>query len=101
MNAAGTHNESGLGIRVVRGQNSGYAFTESSMPRDREEAARTASYIADGMTAVKIPARITSLNLPDRYPVQIPWEGISPQDKMPDLYQLNERIFSGDKRVKK
>lgn len=101
VNAAGTHNESGLGIRVVRGQNSGYAFTESSMPRDREEAARTASYIADGMTAVKIPARITSLNLPDRYPVQIPWEGVSPQDKMPYLYQLNERIFSGDKRVKK
>jgi TldD protein len=101
VNAAGTNSEGGLGIRVVKGQNTGYAYTESSFAADREKAARTASYIADGMVASTGPASITTLKLPDRYPILTPWEGFSPLEKMPYLYELNELIFSADKRVKK
>ncbi|HPJ82321.1 MAG TPA: TldD/PmbA family protein [Bacteroidales bacterium] len=101
VNAASTHNEGGLGIRVVSGQNTGYAYTESSLPRDREEAARTASHIAQGLIRTSQPAAIATLNLPDRYRIVKPWEEFSPQEKMPFLYDLNDRIFSADKRVKK
>ena len=101
VNAASTHNEGGLGIRVVSGQNTGYAYTESSLPRDREEAARTASHIAQGLIRTSKPAPIATLNLPDRYRILKPWEDFSPQEKMPFLYDLNDRIFSADKRVKK
>ncbi len=101
VNAAATDNEGGLGIRVVSGQNTGYAYTESSLPRDREEAARTASHIAQGLIRTSKPVQIATMNLPDRYRILKPWEDFSPQDKMPFLYDLNDRIFSADKRVKK
>ncbi|MFA6652242.1 MAG: DNA gyrase modulator, partial [Bacteroidales bacterium] len=48
VNAAGINSEGGLGIRVVKEQNTGYAYTESPFTCDREKAATTASYIADG-----------------------------------------------------
>lgn len=101
VNATSTHSEGGLGIRVVKGQNTGYAFTESSLPSDREEAAKTASHIADGMVSVKSPIPVATLKLPDRYSTLNPWENVSPQEKIPFLYQLNDRIFSADKRIKK
>ncbi|MFA5301310.1 MAG: TldD/PmbA family protein [Bacteroidales bacterium] len=101
VNAAGTNSEGGLGIRVIKGQNTGYAYTESSLASDREKAARTASYIADGTVASTGQASITTLNLPDRYPILTPWDSFSPQEKMPYLYELNDLIFSADKRVKK
>lgn len=37
VNAAGMHQEGGIGIRVVKGQNTGYAYTESALPADREK----------------------------------------------------------------
>ncbi|HOO42396.1 MAG TPA: TldD/PmbA family protein [Bacteroidales bacterium] len=101
VNAAGTNTDEGLGIRVVKGQNTGYAYTESSLPPDLEKAAKTASYIASGKVASIVPAAITTLNLPNRYPILTPWDSFSPQKKMPYLYELNDLIFGADKRVKK
>ena len=101
VNAAGTNSEGGLGIRVVKGQNTGYAYTESSLASDREKAAKTAAFIADGMSPATAPVALNTLKLPDRYTILKPWDNISPQEKMPYLYQLNDLIFSADKRVKK
>jgi TldD protein len=101
VNAAGTNTDGGLGIRVVKGQNTGYAYTESSLASDLEKAAKTASYIASGKVASIVPAAITTLNLPDRYPILTHWDSFSPQNKMPYLYELNDLIFGADKRVKK
>jgi TldD protein len=99
VNTVGVLHEGGLGIRVVKDQNTGYAFTESSLPADREKAAITASYIADKGTSVQTPDRFTTLYLPDRYRVQTPWDSITAQEKIPFLYELNDLVFGADKRV--
>lgn len=99
VNTAGVLHEGGIGVRVVKGQNTGYAYTESALPADREKAAITASYIADKGGAVEVPSHFTTLPLPNRYPVLTPWENLSAREKMPFLYDLNERTFGADKRV--
>ncbi|MFY9116239.1 MAG: TldD/PmbA family protein [Bacteroidales bacterium] len=101
VNAAGMHQEGGIGIRVVKGQNTGYAYTESALPADREKTAVIASHIANNGIVVKTADRFATLTLPNRYPSLIPWEGMSARDKMPFLYALNEIIFEADKRVSK
>lgn len=101
VNAAGVHQEGGLGIRVVKGQNTGYAYTESAIPADREKTALIASHIANNGAVVKTADRFTTAQLPNRYPSLIPWESMSAHDKMPFLYRLNELIFEKDKRVSK
>ena len=48
VNAAGTHTDCGMGVRVLFGEQTGYAYTESFDPAAMMRAARTAACIADG-----------------------------------------------------
>ena len=63
----------GVGVRVLTGDQSGYAYVENITVEDMLKAARTAA----------------------------PWEEVSLKDKMPYLQKLNDRIFALDKRVHK
>ena len=51
VNAAGRHIDYGVGIRVLCGEKTGYAYAESTAMPDMLSCARAASAIADGSSA--------------------------------------------------
>lgn len=71
----------GLGVRVLSGERTGYAFTDDLSPASMEEAARTAAHIAAGPQCEK-PAPIRGRKLPRRFPMEEP----------PHLSPLTEKI---------
>ncbi|MFO0585859.1 MAG: metallopeptidase TldD-related protein [Anaeromyxobacter sp.] len=101
VNRAFTQVELGVGVRVVKGDQTGYGFTEDLSPAALKECARTAATIADG-AARKAPTRFhVDAKLPDRYPVKTAWDAVRPAQKLPMLEDLEKRTFAGDPRVKK
>ncbi len=101
VNQASTSVELGAGIRVVKGDQTGYGYTEELTPASLKLAARTAAAIADGPSR-PAPARLrVTESLPDRYPVTLRLEEVRPDRKLPILNGLNEKAFAADKRVKK
>ena len=84
VNAAGTHIDYGVGIRVVKGEKTGYAYSEiTTMPLMRK-AALTAAQIAEETTAsIQIPEGVKLLENGNLYPIGKGWddytiENISP-----------------------
>ena len=101
VNRALTNVELGVGVRVVKGDQTGYGFTEDLSPEALRECARTAAAIADG-PARSGPARFhVGGALPNRYPVVQRWEDVRPAQKLPLLNDLNARAFAADARVRK
>jgi TldD protein len=93
--------ELGVGVRVVKGDQTGYGYTEDLSLPALLECARTAAAIADGPSR-DAPARFhVRADLPDRYPLLRPWGDVRPSEKLPLLAGLNERAFGSDPRVKK
>jgi len=91
----------GVGVRVLTGDQSGYAYVENITVEDMLKAARTAARIASANKGNK-PLNLTEKELKKNYyTVASPWEEVSLKDKMPYLQKLNDRIFALDKRVHK
>ncbi len=91
----------GVGVRVVKNDQTGYGFTEDITPEGLKRAALTAAAIADG-PAKKGPVEFRAMeNKPNRYPIKTKWEDVRPQQKLAILNGLNEKTFKADERVKK
>ena len=91
----------GVGVRVVKGDQTGFGFTEDLTAEGLKRAALTAATIAQGPSrAAPGSFRVTD-GKPNRYPTQVRWEDVRPQQKLDVLTSLNERTFSADPRVKK
>jgi TldD protein len=88
----------GVGIRVLKGNQTGYSFTEEITPKAMKLAAQTAANIADSNKTIK-PIKLKLKDTPDYYPIKNPWEKISIDKKIPYLQQINEKVFSEDSRV--
>ena len=100
VNRAGSNIQYGVGIRVVAGDQTGYAYVENVSMDEMLKAARTASRIASG-SAKTPPVQIDAPKFKNLYPVIKSWEDVSIQAKMPYLQKLNDRIFELDQRVTK
>jgi TldD protein len=90
----------GVGVRVLSGDQTGYAYVENTSLEDMLKAARTAARIASGSQPGTIqPAqRIQSQNY---YPVINSWENVTQKQRIPYVQKLNDRIFELDSRVNK
>jgi TldD protein len=91
----------GVGVRAVRGDQTGYGYTEEITLDALVSAARTAAAIADGParpgpTSLHVPGK-----LPSRYPLREGWDVVSPARKLPLLDGLNAQTFAADPRIKK
>jgi TldD protein len=105
VNRAFASTDLGAGVRVVKGDQTGYAFTEDLTLEALKSAAATAAAIADG------PSRDAPQSFradpgpggkfPDRYRLVRPWEEVRAEEKLPLLKSMNERTFKADNRVKK
>jgi TldD protein len=91
----------GIGVRVLSGDQTGYAYVENITLNEMLKAARTAARIAN-TNLRKMPVNLTEKTATNRYyTVQIPWDRISVQKKIPYLQAINDRIFELDNRVAK
>lgn len=91
----------GMGVRVLAGDQSGYAYVEGVTLNEMLRAARTAARIASSGKAGK-PVGLTEKTIAkNRYAVTLPWEDVSVKAKIPYLEKLNEKVFSLDNRVRK
>ena len=101
VNRCSSNIDFGMGVRVLAGDQSGYAYVENVSLDEMIKAARTAARIAaDGK--VKKPVNLTEKPITKNYyAINTPWESVIIKDKMPYLQKLNDKVFSLDKRVQK
>jgi TldD protein len=100
VNRAYANVDFGAGIRVLKGDQTGYSFTEEITPAAMEQAARTAAAIADA-SGRKAPVEFKSKETPRYYPIQTSWETVKADRKVPLLADINTKVFGLDKRIVK
>lgn len=100
VNSAYSNIAYGVGIRVLKGDQTGYAYSEIITEEAMLKAARTAANIADG-PGIFSPVRINELVAPSFYPVTRSWEEFSVKDKVPFIQRMNDKIFAAENRVTK
>jgi TldD protein len=98
VSQASTSVDFGVGIRVLKGDQTGYSFTEEVTPEAMMLAARTAANIAAGAKTVT-PVELKLHGVKDFYPVHTGWETVGVDTKIPLLQRINEKITGADKRV--
>ncbi len=99
INEAQTQVDLGVGIRVVAGDQTGYAFTESLDRKSMLNAARTAAGVAKA--AARVPEHDATLMPSARYYDSADWASVDVDRVMPHLEQLNERVRAKDPRVER
>ena len=98
VNRAYSNVDFGVGIRVLKGDQTGFSFTEEITPQAMKLAAKTAANIADSSKKVDVvPLKLH--NHPNYYPIETPWEDVGIDEKIPYLQKINEKVFAKDKRV--
>ena len=101
VNRAYARVELGVGVRVVKGEQTGYGYSEDLSRAALRECAKTAAAIADGPGRAA-PSRFhVGGDLPARYPLARSWQDVPTEERLPLLAALNEQIFAADARVKK
>lgn len=98
VNRAYANVDFGVGIRVLKGDQTGYSFTEEITPKAMKLAAQTAANIASSNSRVKSQS-FTPNKLPDYYQIKTPWEAVSIDQKIPYLEKINDKVFAEDSRV--
>lgn len=98
VNRAYTNVGLGVGIRVLKGDQTGYSFTEELTPQSMTLAARTAAAIADSPRKSG-PVRFSLHPTPKYYELKVPWEQVSIDQKIPHLQAINDKVFALDSRV--
>jgi len=90
----------GVGIRVVKGDQTGYSYTEDLSLKSMSMAAKTAANIANGTKTVA-PVELKLHDTPNYYLINSPWEEVNADKKIPLLQKVNDRMLALDKRVTK
>ena len=90
----------GVGIRVVQGDATGFAFSEELEEETMRQAADAAAAIASGGGRAG-PQAISRSETLDLYPVSTGWSEVTVDQKLPLLERINERAFAADGRIRK
>ncbi len=98
VNRAACNVEFGVGIRVLKGDQAGYSFTEQITAEAMKDAAATAAAIADTNSKVS-PIQCKLHRTGNHYSDVMPWEAVSIDKKIPVLQKVNEKIFKADPRI--
>lgn len=100
VNRAYTSVDLGVGVRAVKGDQTGYGYTEELTLEAVRRAASTAAAVANGPSR-SAPLAFHVGELPKRYPTKTPWESVKTSHRLPILMGINERALAADKRIKK
>ena len=99
VNRAASNIDFGVGIRVVSGDQTGYAYVENTEITELLKAAKTAAGIASIPSKGITPIEIKEKHFRNHYKIERPWLDISVADKKSFVQKLNDRIFELDARV--
>lgn len=98
VNRAYSNVDFGVGIRVLKGDQTGFAYSENITLNDMLNAAKMAANIANsnaefnvGAVNEKIPASY--------YNITEKWSDVSVKDKVPFVQKINDKVFSLDEKV--
>jgi TldD protein len=92
----------GVGVRVVVGEQTGYAYAENITLEEMLKATRTASRIASGNAkAAAAAVNVSQPAFANYYPITQSWENVTVKDKAPYVQKINDRCFALDHRVTK
>ncbi len=83
----------GVGVRVVKGDQQGYAYTEELTRDAVTQAAATAALVANGPSR-DAPQAFAVQTLPSRYRMRLPFGDVGVAEKMPILSRINELAFA-------
>lgn len=100
VNRAWTGIELGVGVRAVRGDQTGYAYTEELTVDAIRRAGQTAAVVASGPSR-NGPVAFNANALPNRYPTRVPWDTLGTTQRLPLLQRLDKETRSADKRITK
>ena len=100
VSSANSGIEQGVGLRVVIGEQTGYAFTEDLTMPSMLAAARTASAIATGSQAVA-PQSFNPLASGDLYTTTVPWADVGVDQKLPVMKFIEQTAKSRDPAIEK
>ncbi|MDR0575148.1 MAG: TldD/PmbA family protein [Tannerella sp.] len=101
VNRASSNIDFGMGVRVVAGEQTGYAYVENITIDEMLKAARTAARIANE-NGSETPADLTDISIKNSlYKVKTAWEEVAVKNKMPYLQKINDQMFAADNRVTK
>ena len=92
--------DQGVGLRVVIGEQTGYAFTEDLSEEAMLAAARTAASIAKG-GPVEAPASFNINSPQGLYVLAVPWADVGVDQKLPKVRQLEQLARQQDPAVDK
>jgi TldD protein len=98
VNRASSNVDFGVGIRVLKGDQTGFAYSETLTSEAMLNAASLAANIANHKKdfkhspfSEKFPAAY--------YPISRKWEDVSVREKVPFVQQINDKVFALDPKV--
>ena len=100
VSSGGFHTDFGVGIRVLKGEKTGYAYTENTDMEDLMKAAKAASAIACGVTESRA-YQCVSDRTQDMYPMSKNWRDMNAESFLPFLKSLETKVFQSDNRIVK
>ncbi len=98
VNEAYVRVDLGAGVRVLLGDQTGYAFTEELTEEGLRRAAGTAAAIAEGGEG-KAPDRLVRAQLPVLYPREPMWIPTAPPDKLAIVDRVGRKLAAADPSV--
>lgn len=100
VSSGGFHTDYGVGIRVLKGEKTGYAYSENTEMTDMMKAAKAASAIALGASGGRCYAAVTDRRY-DLYPMVRNWREAGADEFLPFLQKLEKAIWEKDGRIVK
>ena len=111
VGSGGSHIDYGCGIRVLKGEKTGYAYAESTDYPALLNAARSAAAISSAALDSHVSSKSVAANVPARpaagasgagfYPQARDWRSTSAQELVPVLHKLESLIRGKDSSVHK
>ena len=100
VSSGGFHTDCGVGIRVLKGERTGYAYSENLAMGEMIKAAQAASMIAQTDGAPRTYNSSPNARR-DYYRMESNWRDVSADAFLPFLQDLEKAIFARDSRVVK
>jgi TldD protein len=98
VNRAYSNVDFGVGIRVLKGDQTGFAFSEDLSLDAMIKAAKMSAIIASD-THTFSKAQFNAKAPADFYKIEKKWEDVSVKDKVPYLQAANDKLFALDDKV--
>jgi TldD protein len=100
IRSASNGSVAGIGVRVLAGERTGYAFTEDCTPEALHRVARTAAAIADEVRDVA-PVAVNDRTVRDLYRPSVPLVGASLSERVKLMERADAAARAVDERIRK